>query len=150
MKTLALITFLFSFSLSSLASTDFCSFDESYQYFDELKSQGIKHIKRTRNHKRFTFLEKNLIHLTITLQSWYVGVSREEAILTFSHVNEYGERGPNAGEVLYYQIGHKNFVLVHYWPGDNEYGAFYELKVAGSYELKGIIRDGGIYCETIH
>ncbi|MFA5583593.1 MAG: hypothetical protein WDA09_05200 [Bacteriovoracaceae bacterium] len=148
MKVLVLISLLFS--LSSVASTDFCSYSETYQFFDELESQGIKHIKRARNHKRFTFLEKNLIHLTITLQSWYVGVSREEAILTFSQVDESNQRGPNAGEVLYYQIGNKNFVLVHYWPGDNEYGAFYELKVAGSYELKGIIRDGGIYCETIH
>lgn len=145
MKILVLISLLFSFS--AVANTDFCSYEETYQFFDDLNSQGIKHSKRARNHKRFTFLEKNLIHLTITLQSWYVGVSREEAIQTFSDVNENGERGPNAGEVLYYQFGTKNYVLVHYWPGDNEYGAFYELKVAGAYELKGIIRDGGIYCD---
>src|SRR5690554_2850821 len=148
MKTLVLMALILSFSAH--ASVDFCSFEETYQFFDELESQGIKHTKRARNHKRFTFLEKNLIHLTITLQSWYVGVSREEAILTFSHVDEYGQRGPNAGEVLYYQLGGKNYVLVHYWPGDNEYGAFYELKVAGSYELKGVIRDGGIYCEPLY
>lgn len=129
---------------------NFCTYNETSHFADALQSQGIKHSKRAKNHKRFTFLEKNLIHLTITLQNWYVGVSREEAILTFSQLDEYGERGSNAGEVLYYQVGSKNFVLVHYWPGDNEYGAFFELKVAGSYELKGRIIDGGIYCETMY
>lgn len=148
MKSLVLISLLFS-SLS-FASVEFCSYEETYQFFDALEIQEIKHTKRARNHKRFTFLEKNLIHLTITLQSWYVGVSREEAILTFSQVDEYGQRGPNAGEVLYYQFGSKKYVLVHYWPGDNEYGAFYELKVAGAYELKGVIRDGAIYCDLFH
>lgn len=143
---MALLALLFSFS--AFGSVEFCSFAETHQFFDELASKDIKHIKKSRNHKRFTFLEKNLIHLTITLQDWYVGVSREDAIRTFSQIDEMGERGMNAGEVLYYQFEGKNFVLVHYWPGDNEYGAYFELKVAGSYELKAVVRDGGIYCQS--
>ncbi len=148
MKLLALFALLFSFS--AFASVEFCSFPETRDFFNELAHKGIQHTKKSRNHKRFTFLEKNLIHLTITLQDWYVGVSREDAIRTFSQVDETGERGMNAGEVLYYQFQGKNFVLVHYWPGDNEYGAYFELKVAGSYELKAVVRDGGIYCQTVH
>lgn len=110
MKTL-LVVFFTLISLNSFAF-DLCSLQETSQ----LDGQVIT--KRSKNHNRFTFAEKNLIHRTIALQSFYEGVSKPEALELFSDKS-------TDGEIIYYEVNGYELIFVHYYPGDNEYGAFY-------------------------
>jgi hypothetical protein len=58
-----------------------------------------------------------------------------------------GRPGPNAGEIVYYNIQGKQIVLVHYWPGENEYGAFYQINKNASVKLMATISDSFISCK---
>lgn len=141
MKIILILSFLIS---SQVFAADICQFQETWEFTEALEAEGIKHSKRSKNHKRFTFVEKEMIHLTITLQDWLKGVSRAEALENFADLFE-GRIGMNAGEILYYSIEGKTYALVHYWPGDNEYGAFYEMKNK-AYRLIAEINDSFIEC----
>jgi hypothetical protein len=120
-------------------AVDICQFNETWDFNEALESEGHQPTKISQNHKRFTFLEKQMIHLTITLQDWLKGSSREEALEIFG---DYGRDG----EIVYYKIAEKTYAFVHYWPGDNEYGAFFELKKS-SYRLVASISDSFIDCK---
>lgn len=109
----------------------------SYQEISDLQ---LEKFKISKNPKRFTFAEKNLIHWSISLQSFYEGISRQEALKLFNE-------GSNEGEVVYFQVEGVQLILVHYWPGDNEYGAFYELRTEGISRLLAKVEDGFITCE---
>lgn len=132
------------FITTNAFAVDICSFEETWEVSDALEAQGIKAHKTSKNHKRFTFAEKEMIHLTITLQDWLKGISRGEALETFADIYE-GKQGSNAGEIKYYRINGKEVALVHYWPGDNEYGAYYELK-NGAHRLIAEVSDSFITC----
>lgn len=132
------------FLTTSALAQDICSFEETWEFEDALKAQGIKPAKKSTNHKRFTFIEKDMIHLTVTLQGWLSGVSREEALDQFNDMRD-GRSGSLAGEIVYYMIDGKKFALVHYWPGENEYGGFFEVKDR-SYRLIAEINDSFIEC----
>lgn len=142
MKIVVLLISLF-ITFQSYA-VDICSFVETWEYQEALERAGVKTSKKSKNHKRFTALEKDMIHLTISLQDWLRGVSREEALMQFGDFYN-GQLGPNAGEILYYQIGYKTFALVHYWPGDTEVGAFFELR-GRAFKLIAEINDSFIEC----
>lgn len=131
MKTLIIIFGLL------IATQAFCFDLCGYQETSDLKLQQVK---TSRNPKRFTFAEKNLIHRTISLQSFHEGVSRQEALELFAE-------GSNEGEVAYFEIEGRQLILVHYWPGENEYGAFYELKPKGISRLMARVEDSFITCE---
>ena len=141
MKIILILAFFISFQ--SFAA-DICNFQETWEFTEALKEEGIKPLKRSKNHKRFTFVEKEMIHLTITLQYWLKGASRDEALENFADLYD-GKMGSNAGEILYYSIEGKTYALVHYWPGDNEVGAFYEMK-GRAYRLIAEISDSFIEC----
>lgn len=85
-----------------------------------------------------------MIHLTVTLQGWLNGLSQGEAMDNFNDMYN-GESGSNAGEIIYYSINGKKYALVHYWPGDNEFGGFFEIKNR-SYRLIAEINDSFIEC----
>ena len=141
MKTL-ILTFLFL--TTSAFAQNICDFQETRDFTDALKAQGIKPAKKSTNHKRFTFIEKDMIHLTVTKQGWLSGLSREEALDNFNDMYN-GESGSNAGEIVYYMIDGKIYALVHYWPGDNEYGGFFEIKDR-AYRLIAEINDSFVEC----
>lgn len=141
MKSL-ILTFLFL--TTSAFAQDICSFQETWEFKEALTAKGIKPTKKSTNHKRFTFIEKDMIHLTVTLQGWLNGVSREEALDNFNDMYE-GQSGSLAGEIVYYTINGKKYALVHYWPGENEYGGFFEVKDR-SYKLIAEISDSFIEC----
>ncbi len=139
--------FLIIFALLISAQTfaaDICHFEETSDFFSALEAEGIKPYKKSKNHKRFTFIEKQMIHLTVTLQDYLRGATKEESLLLFGDYYE-GEIGSNAGEILYFKIADKDFALVHYWPGDNEYGAYYEVKNS-AFRLVADIEDSFINC----
>ena len=94
---------------------------------------------------RFTFLEKQMIHLTVTLQDYLNASTKEESLEIFGDMYE-GELGSNSGEILYFQIADKLVALVHYWHGDNQYGAIFEIN-NGTHKLQAEINDGEITCK---
>lgn len=141
MKTL-ILTFLML--TTSAFAQNICDFQETWDFKEALEANGIKPLKTSGNHGRFTFMEKDMIHLTITLQGWLNGLSQEEALATFADMYN-GKIGSNAGEIVYYNINGKKYALVHYWPGDNEYGGFFEVKNR-SYKLIAEINDSFIEC----
>jgi hypothetical protein len=123
-------------SFSSQAA-NICDFEETSEFHAELRESKITSHKTSSNSKRFTFIEKDMIHLTMTLQESYNWFSAQDSLVEFSH----------GGEISYYQIDGKEYALVHYWPGDNEYGAFFELKGRSrAYRLVAEIHDSSIYC----
>ncbi len=60
-----------------------------------------------------------------------------------------GEKTPgtNAGEIIRFHEGTKTIALVHFWPGDNEFGAYFEVLSNGTFKKIATIGDGDIYCE---
>lgn len=135
MKTLLLLSMLFSLNAFALHP---CEFEMTQDFRETLNASGIKPLKVSRAASKFRFIEKQMIHLTISLQEWLSGISRNEAIELF--VEDH-----NDGEILYYNLDGKDIALVHYYPGDNEYGAFVELK-GSAFILLAEIRDSDIYC----
>lgn len=133
------------FIATNVFAVDICSFEETWQVEEAFKAEGIKAHKKSKNFKRFTFAEKEMIHLTVTLQEWQRGLSRQEAINTFVDLREDGKPGDLAGEIKYFNVKDKVIVLVHYWPGENEYGAYYELN-NGAHKLIAEIDDSFISC----
>jgi hypothetical protein len=53
----------------------------------------------------------------------------------------------DAGEIEYLTAENTKFALVHYWPGENEYGAFIEIKNNKSIKVMASITDGFIECK---
>lgn len=141
MKFLFALMFLIS---TSAFAQNICEYQETFDFVEALKSQGVNKARKSTNHKRFTFVEKSMIHLTVTLQGWLGGLSRDEALENFADMYN-GEMGSNAGEIVYYNYNGKSYALVHYWPGDNEFGAFFEM-TGKAYKLVAEINDSFIEC----
>lgn len=134
----ALLTILFFALINFKASAvDICSFQETWDLHEALEKAGIRPIKVAKNHKRFKFIEKQMIHRMITLQEWLSGVARDEALAEF----ESGD-----GEISYYSVAGREISLVHYWPGDTQVGAIYEMR-NGSYKIIAQIDDSFIECK---
>ncbi len=133
------------FITTNAFAVDVCSFQETSDFKEAIAARNIKPSKKSMNPKRFTFIEKQMVHLTITLEGWLSGSTREEAIEIFGDYQE-GKKGFNGGEILYFDISGKQIALVHYWPGENEYGAFFELK-NGAYKLLANVTDSYITCK---
>ena len=50
-------------------AVDVCSFQETSDFKDTIEARNIKHVKKSTNPKHFTFIEKQMVHLTITIQA---------------------------------------------------------------------------------
>lgn len=141
------LIFILSLLLTTNAfAIDICSFEETFSFGKAFEAKRIRPVKTSKNHKRFTFLEKEMIHLTVTLQDWLKGASRQEALKIFADIRENGQPGDLAGEILYFRISGKEYAFALYYPGDNEYGAYFELK-GSSYKLIAEIHDSEIICK---
>jgi hypothetical protein len=131
---------LFSFLLSQAAyAFDVCSYPSTWDFNQDLEDKGIVSSKISDKHERFTFNEKKMIHLAITLQNYLQGSSLEDALRAFSNSD---------GRIVYYDIEDKTFAFAQYYPGDNEYGALYEVKAKGkgAFKLLAKVEDGDIFC----
>lgn len=143
MKYLLFIPLLF---LSNAYAFDVCSFEYTHDFFEYIEKQGIKPTRVSKNHKKFTSVEKKMIYKMVTSQSWRRNDTVAEALLEFGDYYN-GKEGYNAGEIQYFTINNIKLVLVHYWPGDNEYGAFFFVNKNNSTRYKAVINDGEIYCK---
>ncbi len=144
MKFLLTLVLLISFNSNA---ADICRFQETWEFKNALKELGIKPVVVSKNHAKFTTVEKRLIHKWLSSQSGRRNTSLEQSMEEFSDTRlRNGQVGPDAGEILYYNIEGKKFVLIHYWPGENEYGAFYSVNKNNTYKLIADITDSFIEC----
>ena len=136
MKALSIFLILGFLSLNASA-TEVCSFEETWELQEHLDSLGIKPVQVSKNHKRFKFVEKQMIHHAITLDTWASGATREDALNMFAS----GE-----GQITYFSIDSRMLAFVQYWPGDNQYGAIYEMRNS-VYKVVASIQDSFIECK---
>lgn len=143
MKFLMSLVFLISLNARAV---DICSFEETSNFTDSLSIQNIKPVRVAKNHKKFTSIEKQLIHKMINLDEYRATRTVQESLEEFGDYYE-GKMGSNAGEVVYYNFEGKQVILVHYWPGDNEVGAFFSINKNGSFKLVATVSDSFISCK---
>jgi hypothetical protein len=127
-----LILILFLFITTKAMAFDLCSYQQTSQI-------EISRSKVSKRPSRFTFAEKNLVHRTIALENYNRGISRPEALEIFTEAS-------SEGKIVYFSKNGKDYILVHYWPGDNEYGAFYLVSEKSAPKLIASIGDSFITC----
>jgi len=132
MKIFFLLGLLFSFNAFSF---EVCDFRDTTDLFHSFKVDAVKP-RVSRNPKRFTFIEKQMIHLTVTQRDWFGGANREEALSIFSE----------KGNIRHYRIEDKAYALALYYPQGTEYGAFFELRNS-TFKIMAEIIDGQIICK---
>ena len=135
------ITLLFFFiSVTTYAGTQCSPEMQALQY----NEHGFVTLRTSNDHFNWTAIEKKMIHKAVTLQSYMSEESEEASLEFFGDINGC-EQGENAGEIVYFKVGKKIIAKVHYWPGDNEYGAYVEV-MGSKVHVLAEIHDGDINC----
>lgn len=111
-----LITLLFFFIAANSAFAASCSPEMQQLQFNR---HGYVELKISNFDTGFSALEKSLIHKVVTIQDYLSTNTPDQSLEDFG--------GSADGEIFYYKVGRKVIAKVHYWPGDNEYGAYVEV-----------------------
>jgi len=99
-------------------------------------------------------LEKAMIQTVVLINNTSTPVTPDEAVDIFS---DRDNRGTLGGTVTYFKINHygreKTLANVSFYPGDNEYGALFQIWAYGhgdrsAASMIGTIEDSDIYCLT--
>ena len=122
-----------------------CDYKDVAELYQDMEQANIQSYKSSTHQTGFTNDEKKLIHATIVLQSWRSDYTQTAALNAFLDMWE-GRVGSLAGSLEYYVIGGQNIVHAQYFPGDNEYGAFWVVNKKAP-QLLAVIEDGEIYCQ---
>jgi hypothetical protein len=144
MKLLILISLLLT-SNAFAANLNICSFETSFDVLEAFKMNKIRPLKKVDDFKKLTSVEKQLIQKSIALHN-QKRPTMQDAITEFFDISN-GKPGFNAGEIVYYNVNGVQVLLVHHYPGDNEYGAFFSLNRNGSFKMAAPIVDGDIECK---
>lgn len=139
MKFLLLVSLLMS---SQVFALDLCQLRDTYEFDQVVQFERLPTIRAVS--KNYSGLEKRMIHQALRLQSWQVRMPMDESLRAFGDVYD-GYRGPNPGEIVYYQVQGQKLALVHYFPGENEYGAFF-IVGNGTTKMVARIDDSEISC----
>jgi hypothetical protein len=135
------IIFLLSIMSSSVFAMNVCQFDNTVEFNEAVENGKILQTKKSTKHDRFTDVEKKMIHAAMR------GGTIAESVHWFGdYYGDETETGSNAGQIVYYKMGKEEVVLVHFWPGDNEVGAFVKT-VNGKVKVIAEIGDGDIDCK---
>jgi hypothetical protein len=135
-----LFVFLFVFISVQAWAVNVCDFMETSDF-----RRSHFEIRSSADHFQFSALEQQLIHEAVNLSSYRGPVSQSEALKIFGDFSSSQLPGYNAGEILYFSVRGKELILVHYWPGENEYGAFFELSGTGA-KIVATVSDSFIEC----
>lgn len=133
MKFALLVTL---FITTNVFAADICKFQETWEWHEALKAEGVRPVRISKNFKKFTSVEKHLIHKTVILQDYLKDLSLGEAVAEFEE-----------GEIEFYNFEGQQTILVHYWPGENEYGAYFKINKNGSFKLIATVSDSFIECK---
>lgn len=129
-----LVTLLFFFIVTNTYAASNCSPEMQALQFNR---HGYVELKTTNFDTGFSALEKKMIHKVVTIQDYLTSNSPEQSLEDFG--------GSADGEIVYFKVGNKVIAKVHYWPGDNNYGAYVEV-VGSKVLIHAEIGDGDIYC----
>lgn len=140
MKLILSLFVLFTFNAFAL---DICSFEDTMALQDAVQAGKLRQIKSSKQHHQFTALEQGMIHAMIT--ATFEAMPMSQALEEFADMYD-GKIGTNAGEIEYYADGTSHLVMVRYWPGDTEVGAFFSVARDGSFKLLATIDDQWISC----
>ncbi len=127
-------TLLFFFIVTNSYAATTCSPEMQALQFNR---HGYVEFKTTNFETGFSALEKKMIHKVVTIQEYLTTNSAEQSLKDFG--------GSADGEIIYFKVGNKVIAKVHYWPGDNEYGAYVEV-VGSKILIHAEIGDGDINC----
>lgn len=144
----SLLILIAFFTVQAHAAFDVCKFEDTGAFDEAVDAKKVTLIKRHDDHKRWSSIEKKMIHETIKTDGYSEKINEYEALRQFGDYYEEGdtEEGSNAGSISYYKYGKAKFALVHYWPGDNEVGAFLEIGPKGKIKILATISDGWMEC----
>jgi hypothetical protein len=137
------LSLLISFNVFAV---DICSFEQTWEFSQAVEDRGQGPVRVSRDHTKFTSVELKLILKTLEQEYGKGKISLARSVELFSDLHE-GMPGYNAGEVVYYNFEGKQIILIHYWPGDNEYGAIFTINRNGSFKLLAKITDSFIECK---
>ena len=137
------LIFVFLFVSSQVFALDLCQLRDTYEFDQVVQFERLQTIRTVSNN--FSGLEKRMIHQAVRLQAWQVGIPMDESLRAFGDYYD-GYRGPNPGEIVYYQLKGQKLALVHYFPGENEYGAFF-IVGNGTTKMVARIDDSEISCQ---
>mgnify|MGYP003574888615 CR=1 FL=1 len=135
-------------SAQAFAAFDVCQFEDTVAFQEAVDAKKIKKTKEVNFETGFSAIEKQMIKTTINSDSSHAHLNLDEAVKEFGdYFGGRTEPGTNAGEIVYYSVGSDKFALVHYWPGDNEVGAF--VKVTDqTVTLLATVSDQWIECSS--
>lgn len=139
MKFLVLVSLFVS---SQVFALDLCQLRDTYEFDEAVRFARLKPTRSISSN--FSPLEKRMIHHAVTLQPSRSRLNQDAALRAFGDIFD-GYRGPNPGEIIYYQVNGQKLALVHYWPGENEYGAFFFVGT-GTSKIVARIDDSDISC----
>lgn len=138
MKTLILLASLLS--TQAFAAFDACKFEDSNDFVTALKRAKAQVVK-SKDHQKFTAVELDLIHTTISTEHMYASEQLTSAQTLHIFGDYYEEEttpGSDAGEIIYFILATQKFIVVHYWPGENEYGSIFEVKNGHNVQVANI------------
>ncbi len=127
------VTLLFFFIVTNSYAAECSQEMQALQH----NRHGYVELKTSNFDTGFSALEKKMIHKVVTIQEYLSTNTLEESFENFG--------GSSDGEIVYFKVGRKVIAKVHYWPGDNEYGAYVEV-VGSKVLVHAEIGDGDIYC----
>ncbi len=136
-----LVTLLFFFIVTNTYAATTCSPEMQALQFN---THGYVQLRTSDNHDAWTDIEKKMIQKVVRIQEYLSNETDSSAVEIFGDYYN-GRRGSNAGEIEYFKVGRKVIAKVHYWPGDNEFGAYVEV-VGSKVLIHAEISDGDIYC----
>lgn len=133
MKLALLFTLLFT---SFAHAQNICDYREYSEFSRALKQNGIKFSKISKSASRFTFREKKMVHLAVSLNSNLHGVMDKEAYSLFSSTG---------GRVQYLTLNGEPMALVEYTANGYKFGGLFRLHDR-AYTLVAGIDHGMIDC----
>ena len=140
------IIFSLLLSVSSAFAGSLCEMKDTYEFSDKVLSKSAG--------ENFTATERQMIFSTMKTYGKGFRTYENEYKALWDFQDKYEEcspevivPGPNAGEIVYYQLNGKKIALVHFFPGENEYGSIFEVSPTGKFTFLAKINDGEIYCK---
>lgn len=129
-----LVTLLFFFVVTNTYAATKCSPEMQVLQFNR---HGFVELKTSNFDTGFSAFEQKMIHKVVTLQDYLTTNTPEQSLEDFG--------GSSDGEIIYFKVGNKILAKVHYWPGDNEYGAYVEV-IGSKILIHATIGDSEIAC----
>ena len=136
---LATLVFFFLFTQAFAATC------EDLEYIYESEETTVKPFRVADTHGKFSALEQQMIKVAVESDGYYRDLSIKEALEIFADKNQWHDVGYNSGSIFYSRYKGAVLAKVVYYPGDNEYGAIFQVR-SGSFKKLAEVHDGDLGC----